>query len=89
MSNNNFIFAETYRAHAERHPKYKSGEWTLDQVLRHFLDTYDTPGYEDGIVTRDEFLNYYSGVSCTVDDDAYFDLMMRACWGLPPKGQKR
>ncbi len=79
----------TFRARAEKHPKFLSGEWTLDQVLASFLDTFDSPEDKDGMVTRDEFINYYAGVSSTVEDDAYFDLMMRACWGLPPRGRRR
>ncbi|XP_045211154.2 calcyphosin-like protein [Mercenaria mercenaria] len=75
-----------YSKNAKNHPKCISGEWTEEQALRHFLDSIDTPGNPDGKVTREEFVNYYAGVSLTVDDDCYFDLMMRACYGLPNKG---
>ncbi|XP_060552064.1 calcyphosin-like protein isoform X2 [Ruditapes philippinarum] len=75
-----------YSTNAKRHPKFVSGEWTEEQVLRNFLDSIDTPGNPDGKVTREEFMNYYAGVSSTVDDDSYFDLMMRACYGMPNKG---
>ncbi|XP_053386882.1 calcyphosin-like protein [Mercenaria mercenaria] len=75
-----------YLTNAKRHPKFLSGEWTEEQVLRNFLDSIDTPGNPDGNVTREEFMNYYAGVSSTVDDDSYFDLMMRACYGLPNRG---
>ncbi|XP_060552504.1 calcyphosin-like protein [Ruditapes philippinarum] len=74
-----------YSVNAKRHPKFISGEWTEEQVLRNFLDSIDTPGNPDGKVTREEFMNYYAGVSSTVDDDSYFDLMMRACYGLPSR----
>ncbi|XP_053379002.1 calcyphosin-like protein [Mercenaria mercenaria] len=72
-----------YSSNARQHPKFISGEWTEEQVLQYFLDSIDTPGNPDGTVTREEFMNYYAGVSSTVDDDSYFDLMMRACYGLP------
>ena len=75
-----------YSSNARRHPKYISGEWSEEQVLQNFLDSIDTPGNPDGKVTREEFMNYYAGVSSTVDDDSYFDLMMRACYGLPHRG---
>jgi hypothetical protein len=34
-----------------RHPKYLNGEWTEDQILRKFLDAFDTKGSEDGVVS--------------------------------------
>ena len=34
-----------------KHPKYKSGEWTEDQVFRKFLDCFDSPDDKDGTVS--------------------------------------
>lgn len=32
-------------------------------------------------VTLEEFMSYYASISCSIDTDAYFDLMMRNSWG--------
>ncbi|KAL3869503.1 hypothetical protein ACJMK2_042175 [Sinanodonta woodiana] len=66
----------------KKHPKYMNGEWTEEQVLMKFLESFDTPNEADGKVTKEEFLNYYSGVSASIDQDAYFDLMMRTAWRI-------
>ncbi len=34
-----------------KHPKYMNGEWTEEQILKKFLDTFDTKGSEDGVVS--------------------------------------
>lgn len=64
-----------------KHPKYLSGEWTQDQCLRQFLDSFDSDD-KDGKITQEEFDNYYAGVSASIDNDAYFDLVMRNAWKL-------
>jgi len=65
-----------------KHKKYISGEWSEDQCLREFLDSFDSPDNKDGQITEDEFMNYYAGVSASVDNDAYFSLMMTNAWKL-------
>lgn len=37
---------------------------------------------KDGIVTFDEFCDYYAGVSCSIDTDEYFAEMMKQSWKL-------
>ncbi|NXQ44166.1 CAPSL protein, partial [Catharus fuscescens] len=64
------------------HPKYLNGDWTEDQVFRAFLDNFDSPYDKDGKVTTEEFLNYYAGVSASIDTDVYFILMMKNAWKL-------
>eukprot|EP00052_Salpingoeca_macrocollata_P033347 m.8110 g.8110 ORF g.8110 m.8110 type:complete len:210 (+) comp5022_c0_seq1:186-815(+) len=64
------------------HPKFISGEKTEAEIFGEFLKTFDSPNDPDGVVTWEEFLNYYCGVSASIDDDGYFDLMMRNSWKL-------
>ena len=33
-------------------------------------------------VTLDEFIEYYSNVSASIDDDMYFQAMMNSAWNL-------
>ena len=66
------------------HKKFRSGEMTKEQVLEEFLSTFEGEGggKGDGEVTWDEFFDYYSGVSASIDTDAYFNLMMVTAWKL-------
>jgi len=65
---------------ARKHPKVVSGEKTVDEVLKEFLNTFDADA--DGNLTLDEFEKYYAGISASIDDDAYFSLMMFNAWKL-------
>ncbi|VDM05417.1 unnamed protein product [Schistocephalus solidus] len=65
-----------------KHPKYLNGEWTEDQVFAEYLKTFEVGGEVDATVTKEEFINYYSGLSASIDNDAYFDLMMRNAFKL-------
>ncbi|NXX31817.1 CAPSL protein, partial [Nicator chloris] len=64
------------------HPKYLNGDWTEDQVFRAFLDNFVSPYDKDGKVTTEEFMNYYAGVSASIDTDISFIVMMRNTWKL-------
>lgn len=37
---------------------------------------------KDGKVTLNEFYDYYSNVSCSVDNDEYFALIIKNAWNL-------
>lgn len=65
---------------ASKHPDVKSGKRTAESVLKEFLDTFD--GNKDGSVTPLEFIKYYENVSSSIDDDDYFELMIRNAWHI-------
>jgi calcyphosin len=71
-----------------RHPDVLSGRKTSDQVLVDFLETFETHHSiqngerADGRVTLDEFIEYYTNVSASLDNDEYFALMMNSSWNL-------
>jgi Ca2+-binding EF-hand superfamily protein len=66
---------------AKAHPDVITGKKTAKEVLKEFLDTFDQ-GDKDGKVTPDEFCQYYSNVSASVDLDDYFELMIRNAWHI-------
>ena len=64
-----------------QHPKVMNGDMTEDEALEEILETYEQ-GEADGIVTFQEFLEYYRDVSAGIDDDQYFELMIRNAWHI-------
>ena len=65
-----------------RHPDVLAGKRTSAEILQEFLDTFDVGGVQDGKVTRQEFENYYHNISASIDDDDYFELMIRNAWHI-------
>jgi len=58
-----------------------AGLKTEEEILEAFFDQWDTDT-KDGVVTKDEFIEYYKNVSASIDDDDYFELMIRNAWHI-------
>ena len=69
------------RYDASKHPEVIAGKKTKNEVFRAFLDTFDG-GEKDGQVTLAEFERYYANISASVDNDDYFELMIRNAWHI-------
>lgn len=89
------IDPQTLIAHydADRHPEVLSRLKSADEVMKEFLDTFDVGGSSPGMVTREEFVLYYTNVSaascCGGDDgddggEEYFETVLRSVWHLNP-----
>ena len=39
-------------------------------------------GVTDGIVTEEEFLEYYTSISASIDNDDYFEQMINSSWNI-------
>ena len=65
-----------------KHPEVIAGRMTKDEVLLEFLDTFDVGGVKDGKVTEEEFINYYTNIGANIDNEDYFELMIRNAWHI-------
>ena len=76
----------SYRA--DKHPDVISGKISEETVLVEFLETFEAHlnmregKSSDGVVTLDEFIEYYKNISVSIDNDDYFALMMNNSWNL-------
>jgi calcyphosin len=70
------------RYDSSRHPDVIAGRRTAAEVLQEFLETFDVGGVVDGKITKDEFLNYYRNISASIDEDVYFELMIRNAYHI-------
>lgn len=73
---------------ARKHPAVMEGRKTEEQVLGEFLETFEahhnlmSGNTRDYRVTLEEFIEYYTNVSASIDDEMYFSSMMNAAWNL-------
>lgn len=54
---------------------------TKEQILTEFLNNFDgAQGNNDGVITAQEFFDYYTDVSMSVPNDEYFVRMLESAW---------
>ena len=64
-------------------PEFLEGRKTRDEILQDFLNNFDgARGNNDGVVTRQEWDDYYAAVSANIDNDNHFIQLMRNAWKL-------
>ena len=64
-----------------QHPDVVQGKKEPMQVYKEFMSLWDTQ-VADGIVTFDEFCEYFRDVSASIDTDEYFAVMMQNSWKI-------
>eukprot|EP00351_Strombidinopsis_sp_SopsisLIS2011_P005794 CAMPEP_0116879528 /NCGR_PEP_ID=MMETSP0463-20121206/11345_1 /TAXON_ID=181622 /ORGANISM="Strombidinopsis sp, Strain SopsisLIS2011" /LENGTH=141 /DNA_ID=CAMNT_0004528973 /DNA_START=1052 /DNA_END=1474 /DNA_ORIENTATION=+ len=62
-----------------QHPDVMAKKKTPEEAYREFMSMWDTQN-ADGIVTFQEFCEYFRDVSASIDTDEYFAAMMVSAW---------
>ena len=66
---------------ADEAEEVKSGAKTEEEIFAEFMGSFgDKDG--DGKITKEEWYDYYAGVSSNMDTDDEFELMMRNAWHI-------
>lgn len=63
------------------HPGVQAGKVSEDAALGEFLGNWDVKD-ADGLVTKEEFRQYYVDVGASMDSDEYFEAMIIKAWQL-------
>jgi len=66
----------------KHHPLYVNGDEDKETIIKRFLATFEEGDDLLAKITHEEFLNYYAGISATIQDDGYFDLLLREEYNL-------
>lgn len=63
--------------------EFQEGKKSREEVIAEFLDSFDgAKGNNDGIITKEEFLDYYSDLAISCPTEEYFVRMMEQTWGI-------
>ena len=62
-------------------PEFLEGRKTRDEILQDFLNNFDgAKGNNDGVVSKAEWVDYYTDLSMSTPSDEYFVRMMESTW---------
>jgi len=79
--------ASHYRV--ESNPDYKSGAKTKQEILENFLRNFDMGiKIKEGIITKEEFVNYYTDLSMALPVDDYFMSVLEGAWNIKEESKK-
>ena len=67
---------------AEMHPKVISGEKPESEIMKEFLENFETKNVKDNKVTMHDFEKYHLNLSATIPDEKDFENVMRNVWSL-------
>lgn len=66
-----------------QHREFIEGTKTKDEILADFLNSFDgVKGNNDGVISKEEWLEYYTDLSVSVPSDDYFVQMMESTWNI-------
>lgn len=66
-----------------QHREFIEQTKTKEEILDDFLNSFDgVKGNNDGIISKDEWYEYYTDLSVSVPSDDYFVQMMESTWNI-------
>jgi Ca2+-binding EF-hand superfamily protein len=69
----------------KKHPKVLEGSMSEEDALTDFLKSFEGSTKKDGIITKDEWVEYYTQLSASIPSDDYFVVMMESVWMVNEK----
>lgn len=65
------------------HKDFIEGTKSKDEVVEEFLNSFDgARGNNDGVISKQEWDDYYTDLSMSLPSDDYFVQMMESVWGI-------
>lgn len=65
----------------QQHPDFISGKKGKDEIISEFLNSFDgAKGNNDGVISRQEFFDYYTDLAMSTPSDEYFVRMIEQAW---------